>query len=114
MPQLIEKSILAVSKKIIGNDLKFLEVNARIADKGLMSIYINYKNLEVISPLLSPESVKSLKEYTRFFEYSGLVVSAVEDSLLSMEGYTSLKNNTPEEFVSVITSYSIHYTKLYE
>ncbi len=106
-PKLVEKAIDACEHKHIGRDMKFLDVQSRIGNKGIFSVYFSYKNIKPIISSLSPESIKTYQHNSRYFCYTGLLFDIDEEGLISMEGYTSMNDSSPDEYLGMLTTENI-------
>ena len=101
-PKLVEKSIDASEKKIIGRDMKYLDVQSKIGGRGLLTVYFNYRNLSGLLNSLSPEAKDTYNSNTKYMHYSGLYFDIDKEGLLTLEGYTSFDDSTPEEYLGML------------
>lgn len=101
-PKLVERSIDASENKVIGRDTKFLKVQSKIGNKGLFSIYFGFENLAETMKSLSTDTYQSFVERTRHMKYMGILFDINEEGLLTLEGYTSFSNDTPEEYLGML------------
>ncbi len=103
-PKLVEKAIDASNDKLIGRDMKFLDVQSKIGNKGILSIYFKYENLSQLVNSLSTEAAQNFSKNTRYMCYSGVFFNINAEGLISLEGYTSLKDTTPDEYLDMLVN----------
>lgn len=103
-PKLVEKAIDASIDKAIGRDRKFLDVQAKISNKGLLSVYFNYKNLSNIVKSLSPDATESYMHNTRYLCYTGLSFNIDKEGMLTLEGYVSMNDSTPSTYLGMLVN----------
>lgn len=100
---LVEASIDETSEMSIGRNLKFINVSKFIAGKGLFNMYIQYKYLSGYLGTLGIKSsaVQSLKGRT---EFSGFYFDMTPEGLITVEGYSSLDDNVPSDYLELLYS----------
>lgn len=101
-PKLVERAIDASEEKIIGRDMKYLDVQSQIGNKGLFSIYFKFENLSETMKSLSSDAYTSYANSTRYMKYMGILFDIDEEGLLSLEGYASLDDTAPPEYLGML------------
>lgn len=102
-PKLVEKALDASEVKAIGRDMKYLDVQSKIGDQGLFSVYFKFENLSETMSSLSADALRSYQARTKFMKYAGIVFDITEEGLFSMEGYTSFGNDIPADYFDILT-----------
>lgn len=101
-PKLLEKALDASIDKQIGLDSKFLNVQSKISNKGLLSVFCNYNNITNTIGSLSDNYAKTFSEYTKYLSYTGLYFDIDENGLIAIEGFTSFKDETPTDYYKIL------------
>ncbi len=101
-PKLVERAIDASEEKVIGRDMKYLDVQSQIGNKGLLSVYFKFENLTETMKSLSEDALTSYSNSTRYMKYMGILFDINEEGLLSIEGYTSFDDSSPQEYLGML------------
>ena len=102
-PKLIEASILASKEKKLGREKKFYDVYSKVSAKGLVSIYINHKNLGPYIKTLSSEAQKQFAR-NKHLQISGISFDIDQQGLITIEGYSSLADSAIDIYKEVFTN----------
>lgn len=102
-PKLVEKALDASEAKVIGRDMKYIDVQSKIGDQGLFSLYFKFENLTGTMSSLSADALHSYKTRTKYMKYMGILFDLNEEGLLTMEGYSSFGDDTPEDYFDILT-----------
>ncbi len=90
-PSLVESAIDASEMSKLGKNIKLLEVYPKVSGKGLVSIYINNKNLGKLIHSFSPELKLGLN--SKLIQYIALSFDITQDGLIDIEGYANLSDS---------------------
>ena len=90
--KLVEASIDASENMTLGRESKFLDVYSKLSNEGLVSLYINHRNLGPFINSFSPETRSDIFENKQLL-YSGISFDITKEGLIRIDGYSSLNDS---------------------
>lgn len=107
-PELIEQSIDASEKMILGRDIEFLKVRSKIINRGLFSVCLLHQNLTKYISELSVEARKSFENSTKGILYTGLSFDISTEGKIEIEGYSAFDDTNTKTYSEILTNGSIN------
>ncbi|MCL1973681.1 MAG: DUF3352 domain-containing protein, partial [Bacteroidetes bacterium] len=105
---LVERSMMEKEDPSIGRDLSYIEVSQKVKEGGLCKVYLNYSYLDDYIATLTGVSDPDIQEIVRPLSYTGLQFKA-SDEMLSFRGYTSLQDNTFDNYLPALLQSGSHW-----
>ncbi|NJO91653.1 MAG: hypothetical protein HC831_23835 [Chloroflexia bacterium] len=107
-PELIEQSIDASEKMILGRDIEFLKVRSKIINRGLFSVCLLHQNLTKYLSELSVEARKSFENSTKGILYTGLSFDITTEGKIEIEGYSAFDDTNTKTYSEILANGSIN------
>lgn len=101
-PKLIEQSIDASEKMIIGRDVTFLNVKSKISNQGLFTVYLVHKNLNKYVAALSPDARETFENATKGMLFSGISFDLNSEGKIDIEGYSGFADTTALTYPDIL------------
>jgi hypothetical protein len=107
-PKLIEQSIDASEKMLLGRDIDFLNVRSKIYNQGLFTVCLLHKNLKKYISDLSAEARESFESATKGISYSGISFDIDAKGKIDIEGYSGFDGASQTNFSDILSGGSMN------